>query len=498
MSDIHILSDGATVVYVSVEAKTNAMCRGRYIVAIIAAWVFAIPAWPADSPNWRFVVVGDSRGGSVTGVNEQVLSELVHEFLQRDVDFVLFPGDLVFGGGVSCGEFEKQLWTWIRVMQPLYEMGIRVYACRGNHEIGDMWYEPLDQPPDPIDNYGKRWLNVFASGEDRLYRLPDNGPAGERFMTYSVVHRNALIVGLDQYGGMNYHPLHYVNQDWLSSELESNVKPHVFVFSHEEAFRTLHYDCMDAHPDRRDAFWLSLKVAGGRTYFSCHDHYYDHARIDDGDGNPDNDLHQFIVATGGAPLYTWPGPYDGNNGDFVPQQVCHVENRYGYLLVNVDDLEVTTAWMERRSMNPEAPAFYDARDLWKYRISPNIVVLRPRPGERVPAEQSYTIRWKTIEGAQARRVRIEYSLDGGSGWYAIGETDNTDAYEWLTPAVNSKSCLVRITGVGNPKLDDTTDSTFSISKCPVDHRADLNGDCRVDAADLAILAGEWLAGSQPK
>ena len=46
--------------------------------------------------------------------------------------------------------------------------------------------------------------------------------------------------------------------------------------------------------------------------------------------------------------------------------------------------------------------------------------------------------------------------------------------------------------MGNPKVSDTTDGTFSIAKCPVKPTADLNGDCRVDFADLAILAGEWL------
>ena len=29
------------------------------------------------------------------------LSELVNECLQRDIDFVLFPGDLVYGAGVG-------------------------------------------------------------------------------------------------------------------------------------------------------------------------------------------------------------------------------------------------------------------------------------------------------------------------------------------------------------------------------------------------------------
>lgn len=470
----------------------------RLLLAAVAAWLIPVPACLASAPNWRFAVVGDSRGGYVDGVNEAVLSDLVRDILQRNVDFVLFPGDLVYGAATGLKDFEQQLWNWIRVMRPLYDAGIKVYACRGNHEVVDMWYALPDEVPDPNDNCAKRWLSVFGNDACPQYRLPDDGPAGEKCMTYSFVHRNAMIVGLDQYGGMNYRPLHYINQDWLSARLDANIKSHVFAFGHEEAFRTLHYDCLDAWPARRDAFWRSLKAAGGRSYFCCHDHYYDHAWIDDGDGNPGDDLHQFIVATGGAPFYSWPGPYDGNNGDFTPQQVCHVENRFGYLLVNVDDLEVTLAWMTRRDMNPASPACYEPWDLWKYTVRPNLVVLRPRVGERIPAGEPYTVCWKTIEGAATQRVHLEYSLDGGRGWFVIGDTGNTGSCEWLVPAANSEFCLVRITGVDNPRLDDRTDGTFVISRCPTRRSADLNGDCKVDAADLALLAGQWLAGTEQK
>ena len=96
---------------------------------------------------------------------------------------------------------------------------------------------------------------------------------------------------LDEYAGIAHQRVHYVNQAWLESQLEGNVKPHVFAFGHEPAFRALHYDCLDMHPDRRDAFWNSLKAAGSRAYFCGHDHFYDHARVDDGDGNPNNAVH---------------------------------------------------------------------------------------------------------------------------------------------------------------------------------------------------------------
>jgi hypothetical protein len=374
--------------------------RTGLLVCLLLSCVFQASAAPTALP-WRFVVLGDSRG-SAGGVNDTILSELVREILRRDVDLVIFPGDLVYGAYVEPAQFEAQLWGWIDVMQPLYDAGIAVYVCRGNHEIGDMWDVEPGQPPNPADNCGQRWLRVFGSLGHPQYRLPDNGPPAERYMSYSVVHKNALIFALDQYAGVKYYPAHYVNQQWLDSQFRNNVQPHVFVFGHEPAFRTLHYDCLDAHPDLRDAFWRSLKAAGARTYFCCHDHFYDHAGVDDGDGDPNNDIHQLIAATAGAPLYHWMPPYDGNNGDFTVEQVYHAE-QYGYLLATVDDLSVTITWMERRDDIPFAPAIYLPGHTWQYEVPP-----------RDPA------------------------------------------------------CQARLA-------------------------ADLNGDCRVDFADLAILASEWLA-----
>jgi hypothetical protein len=204
-----------------------------------------------------------------------------------------------------------------------------------------------------------------------------------------------------------YDLAHTINQQWLDAQLAGNTQPHVFVFGHEPAFRALHTDCLDAYPERRDAFWASLKSAGGRTYFCCHDHYYDHARVDDGDGNPDNDVHQFIVATAGAPLYTWTPPYNGNNSSFTIEQLYHAE-RHGYLLVEVNDLVVTTTWVERRDDCPPAPAIYVPADTWRYEVPP-----KTRP-------------------------------------------------------------------------------------CRTTLAADLNGDCRVDFADLALFASQWLTRGEPQ
>ena len=97
-----------------------------------------------------------------------------------------------------------------------------------------------------------------------------------------------------------------VNQEWLNEQLKTKSE-HVFVFTHEPAFKVQHNDCMHGDmsygsdfSEYRNEFWKSIRASGARTYFCGHDHGYAHARIDDGDGDFGNDIHQFVVGTAGA------------------------------------------------------------------------------------------------------------------------------------------------------------------------------------------------------
>jgi hypothetical protein len=475
--------------------------RLRFLEFALSLCLAASVAGPA-AERWRFIMTCDSRGSVLTGINEEILVEMVDEILRWDVDFVLFAGDLVYGARVAPEWFEDQLWHWVYATQRLYDAGIAVYVCRGNHEVGDAWDIDWGIFPDPADNYALRWLNVFGSDAHPESRLPGNGPAGEKYMTYSVVHKNALIVALDQYAGMKHRLAHSLNQPWLDAQLEHNVKPHVFVFGHEPAFQALHPDGLGYHPEQRDIFWHSLKMAGARLYFCGHDHFYDHAVVDDGDDDPNNDIHQYIVGSAGATPYNWTPPYAGDNGAFEVSQIYHAEH-YGYVVVEVNDLDVTLTWMERQDDDlpylddVHPPAVYRATEVWRYRASTNPMILQPNGGERVFAGRPYTIRWRTLEDTQTQRVLLEYSLDNGVAWARIDEVDNTGVYEWTPPVANSGACLLRLQDVHNPALRDTSDSPFAILTCQRQLAADVNGDCRVDFADLAILAAEWLACADP-
>jgi hypothetical protein len=464
---------------------------------LAAVFLAVLPAEGFAQEPWKFIVTCDSRGYA-NGIQETVLSELVTEIVSQGVDFVLFPGDLVSGYAASGpAEFEAQLRAWVQIMQPVYNANIAVYVGRGNHEIGDVWgiYSHLGM--DPNDNYATRWLNVFGNDLFPEQKLPDNGPAGEKYMTYSVTHKNAFVVCLDEYAGTGHEAVHKVNQKWLDAQLAANTKPHIFLTGHEPAFRALHTDCLDNWPAERDALWASIRNAGGRTYFCGHDHFYDHARIDDADGNPDNDIHQYIIGTAGAWPYSWLPPYRGNNGDYTVEQWHHAE-RFGYVLVEIDNLNATLTWIQRHSNDLNLPAIYGPGETWSYTVTPKPIVLSPNGNENIVAASTYTINWKTLEGAEIDYVTIEYSTDNGQNWQEVSPWWNTGWYKWdLVPVVDSNECLIRIGNSEDASISDTSDQTFTIFECQKQLNGDLNGDCYVDFLDFAALAGDWLNCGNP-
>jgi hypothetical protein len=470
-----------------------------YLLIILPATILAQSSESLTEKPWKFIVTCDSRG-SDNGIEAVILSELVNEILDQGADFILFPGDLVSGyvyPDIGPAEFEAELRTWVDMMLPVYKAGIGVYVSRGNHEVMDIWGYTIRPDIDPDDNHAKRWLNVFGNDLYPEQKLPDNGPAAEKYMTYAVTHKNAFIVSLDQYAGINHETVHKINQKWLDNQLAANIKPHIFIAGHEPAFRALHGDCLDNRPTERDTFWASIRNSGGRTYFAGHDHFYDHARVDDGDGNPDNDIHQYIIATGGAYLYSWSPPYSGNNSFYTVDQLGHAE-KFGYILVEVDGLNVTLTWMERHTNDLNTPGIYQPSDFWNYSVNPGPIVLSPNGGEKLATSGSSTITWKTMQGATLDTVTIEYSTDNGQNFQTIDTVINTGSYSWdPLPIVDSNQCLIRISDPENAGLSDTSDETFTIFQCQKQLTGDLNGDCYVNFLDIAILMNNWLECGNP-
>ncbi|NLH15178.1 MAG: hypothetical protein GX455_01230 [Phycisphaerae bacterium] len=286
------------------------------------------------------------------GINRPILEEIANDIVRQDglhkIDLMVFTGDLIENSDMP--PIQVQYENWMSVMRTLTDAGIHVLCCRGNHDSD--------------------WPAYFGSDAYPLFKQPDNGPPGEQYMTYSKKHQNAVFIVLDTFSGLNEFSTCRINLPWLQSVLSDNRQPHVFVFGHVPAFKALHEDCLDDYPQDRDRFWQTLALHGARTYMCSHDHFYDRARIDDGDGDPDNDLQQLIVATAGAPLYPAPH-YNGDNGIYQPINQFHAM-QFGYMIVEVNDLSVTMTWMQRDNALPGMGAYF-AADSWDYQVSPRPV-----------------------------------------------------------------------------------------------------------------------------
>jgi hypothetical protein len=310
------------------------------LLMVVLAGLVSSGEIQAQTPKWKFMVFGDTRGKSISSqINTTVLTELARAATNEKPAFVLVPGDLVYSGDLPSFQ------SWSNIMAPVYQAGIRVYPCRGNHDD---------------DTDATAFTNFFKS------TLPTNGPASELWRTYSITCSNALVLVLDQ-----YVTAHRVNQTWINAVLATNTRPHIFAMGHEPAFKENHADCLDDYPANRDTFWNSLSNANCRIYFAGHDHFYDHMRLNDGDGNTTNDLHQMIVGSGGAPVSTDTYPYDGVNSLWTPTRAFHEQQTNGYVIVELDGYKVTTTWHSRTSPN----TYSDTTDIFSYSITPVTPVL---------------------------------------------------------------------------------------------------------------------------
>ncbi len=339
--------------------RSDLSCIGRYLLALLVSLPLLLKPPSAEAAKWNFVFMSDTQDPAWgPWMNTNIMTELALAITNEQPAFVLFGGDQANYAQPAVPP------TWTNIMAPIYAAGIPIYAVLGNHDFYEI--------PGFVDAFGPTH--------------PDNGPSGDVDLTYAVTHENALVLAL---GAFNPTNTYRVNQAWVDSVLATNEQLHVFAFSHPPAFKLIHRDCLGTHPAQRDALWRSLARAGCRMYFCGHDHVYDHTRLDDGDGNPDNDLHQFIAGTGGSAFYP-DSVYDGANGMWTPVRIQH-EVDYGYLLVEVDGDVVTTRWKRRI-----APfVFEPSADVFSY------VARRPHLLRVRPSQERLTLVWNTPAILQA-------------------------------------------------------------------------------------------------
>jgi calcineurin-like phosphoesterase family protein len=316
------------------------------VSALLALACLGCPAWAesgsdstrgSDSRPWKFAVFGDTRDAVLntpTGISP-LLSRLAEGIAAEHPALVLHIGDLVNGYHTDArspvrGRYNEMFVNWKNAVRPIFDFdrraGIPLYVVRGNHEDGKLTTD----------------AQLKAAYVEHVGRLmPQNGPPKERGLTYSVSHRAATFIALDQYsykaaGIVRGH----VNQSWLDATLGRDDKPFRFVFGHVPAYRVSNahgapFPDLYDFPRHRRAFWSSLQRAGVPIYFCGHVHFY--ARVTK-DGT-----EQVVIGNGGADLVDFrPEHVDSSVTLEYPRHAVNAsEMSVGYLILTVDEASRT-------------------------------------------------------------------------------------------------------------------------------------------------------------
>ncbi|MDO9542627.1 MAG: GDSL-type esterase/lipase family protein [Kiritimatiellia bacterium] len=431
--------------------------------AVLALFCLMLAGNIASAGAWKFAVVCDSRGdGVITStawVNTNVLQAVARGITNDRAEFVLFAGDMIRGNyGSATTNLVYQYTQWSNAFSPVYTARIPVYPIRGNHEMnGD---------PD-----GSIYTSAFGS------TVPNNGPAGEIGKTYSFSHKNALIIGLDQYQNPQR-----VNQAWLDSRLASNRLPHVFVFGHEPAVQVSHSDCLAYENASRDLFLKSITEAGCRIYFCGHDHFYNRARLIPRNGI---NIMQVVLGTCGAPYSIWDGIYGQNYGEENMASNCYYSTyTNGYVLVTVSNFNVKMEWKGSTNLTT-----WETYDTYGYQITnPAIRNVNDYDGDSRTDPAVYSEDQGMMIVAMSARNYFCFALPVG-GLGALLAPGDYDGDGLTDLAVYRKNSGLWQISLSDHNYATATNTLGGAGYAPVP--TDYDGDGKTDLAAYQKSSGNW-------
>lgn len=253
-----------------------------------------------------------------TGINVEVLTQLLGLAKARRPKAVFFTGDLTLGlerdddaeidaaGGAivapasghwakdgfrySTVGYQKQLDAFVEILNGALGTAIPFYPVLGNHEtVG----------PDAVKVFRDRFQIAGASpiaGDSLAYSI-DLGPAH-----FSVIATDIYLQGEGKGSGLRPHTIPRDQLDWLRADLEKNRGKFLFVLTHEPLWMAPGTGSkgLDENPEVQRELAALLKANRVTALFCGHQHLYSRSQHDG--------IWQIISGGAGAMLHRLPPP----------------------------------------------------------------------------------------------------------------------------------------------------------------------------------------------
>jgi hypothetical protein len=150
------------------------------------SYTFKTAPSPGNRVPFKFGFMSDSRAGvgggerAQNGVNAKDLGRFAIELYNKKADFVCFGGDLINGYTSDVKDYEWQLETWKRTIQPV-GANIPFYESIGNHEQVGKYYK-VTAPHLKQDEYYIQFTGtVGVESAEAIFAKEFVNPRGSRY-----------------------------------------------------------------------------------------------------------------------------------------------------------------------------------------------------------------------------------------------------------------------------------------------------------------------------
>jgi hypothetical protein len=182
--------------------------------------------------------------------------------------------------------------------------------------------------------------------------------------------------------------------------------------------------------------------------------------------------------------FSAPAVLVAGNADYTPKST---ENRWGdYSDTHYDPTDSNIVW-HQNELGAGGSAF--KMTVAAVRTTPeSITVLKPNGKEILVAGNDYTITWNSFGFVTPGPVKIELSRDGGATFTEViaESTEDDGEFVWNVTSPVTDTAQIRISSVGDPRINDVSDRDFRIVEGSLTVTAPNAGDLVTFGSNLAI------------